>query len=180
MLSLKRATALAERLKIHLLGCCEMVEVVGAVRRDEEQTAHLELLVLPRLPENDADVRKRLTRLAECLTLLTNDLDTSPFLKLAAPRTDYRMLVVNIPAWQVGDVNCRLYVVEQPEEWSSQLLFHTGPERFVERLVEQAAGRGLELLPHGLFKGDRQIVVENEPALFAVLSLRYVDPAQRR
>ena len=54
MLIFNRAAALAERLKIHLLGCCEMVAAVGAVRRGQEQTDHLELLVLPRLPENDA------------------------------------------------------------------------------------------------------------------------------
>lgn len=31
MLIFNRAAALAERLKIHLLGCCEMVAAVGAV-----------------------------------------------------------------------------------------------------------------------------------------------------
>lgn len=196
-LSCKVALALSDRLIAHLAAGCEQVSRMGELRRasdrllaaregvDQDHLAEceaamlsrFELLMLPKLYEEDSR-SDRMAALDRYLHELVQRPELSAFIRLTTPRAhDQRQLLVTLP--KHGEVRCDLYTVPADDEWVTALLYKTGSTGFVSRLEQQAAKLGLELQDNGLFRGDHQLAVDDEAALFQRLGLTYVRPGDR-
>jgi len=66
-----------------------------------------------------------------------------------------------------------------PAEFGSVFFHLTGSAAHVEQARERATARGLTLQSNGLFRGEERIVCEEESALYAALSVPYIEPELR-
>lgn len=94
--------------------------------------------------------------------------------------------VVQIRRQESAAVVVRLYDglevrlhVAQPDTWGATLLWHTGSAAHLQRLSGLAADRGLNLTPHGLYRGETLVDSRTETSVYAELGLPYLAPELR-
>jgi DNA polymerase (family 10) len=77
-----------------------------------------------------------------------------------------------------GKLAVTLYVTV-PAAYGAMLSWFTATPEFLRALQQRAAGRGLELTEHGLYRGEQRVAGATEDEIFSTLALPWIPPENR-
>lgn len=178
MLSLPRAIGIALKLSEKLSTHCERIEISGSIRRARPHVGDIDLVILPKSPEDQARITSYFTTSIKW-TIRTEGSQNCIYQTVLTDNTD---LQVDIFFARPRVVNNDLYNPSTTlSNFGTLLLCRTGSKEHNIYLVEHAKRLGLRWKPYsGVFDQAGQcLAAEHEEDIFKALQLDYVKPELR-
>lgn len=140
-LPLSRAQEVAEELVTLIRSSCERVEIAGSIRRVRPQIGDVELVVIPRIEDEEIVRRGEILPVYERVNKLWQTLDTFvPSYTLKGER--YRQFTWPIDRHVEDPIERRIKVdvfTARPETWGNILLIRTGSAPLSQHVVTRLA-----------------------------------------
>ncbi len=182
---LAEAVAIAEELLEMLEPVTTRREVVGSVRRGKPMVRDIEILAEPALTPVARNLFGEVIAWRDELDCWCREqLDAGVF----GYRLDREGRHANGERYKrltYAGVALDLFICRPPASWGVLEAIRTGPAEFSRRLVTQRGFGGL--LPFGfrvadgaVYRNEERVDVPDERALFVLLGLRWVEPAERQ
>jgi DNA polymerase (family 10) len=163
-----RAKLIADRIVEKLLPFCEKIEIAGSIRRLRPECGDIDIVALPHDRnglESELQTRCTIEKNGEDLIAATLRDGTHLDLWFARPQ------LTTTDMFETRTI---------PGNFGSVLLCRTGSKAHNIGLVEHAKRLSLRWHPHdGVFHGQDPVAAETEEAIFAALSLPFIDPTDR-
>jgi DNA polymerase (family 10) len=132
------------------------VEVAGSYRRKKETVGDLDILCTAKAPQKVIDYFTKYEKIAEVISAGIT-----------------RSTIVLRNALQID-----LRVVEE-ESYGAALHYFTGSKTHVIAIRQLAIEKGLKINEYGVFHKEKSIAAKSEEAVYATLSLPYIEPELR-
>jgi DNA polymerase (family 10) len=132
------------------------VEVAGSYRRKKETVGDLDILCTAKTPQKVIDYFTKYEKIAEVISAGIT-----------------RSTIVLRNALQID-----LRVVEE-ESYGAALHYFTGSKTHVIAIRQLAIEKGLKINEYGVFQKEKSIAAKSEEAVYATLSLPYIEPELR-
>jgi DNA polymerase/3'-5' exonuclease PolX len=166
-MELAQAQTIAQRIKAELAPHCERIEIAGSIRRRKPEVKDVEIVCIPKTIRGGlfGDLIERSPGFRRTVDQWT------PIKGLSHGKYTQRRL----PDGLVLDL-----FTATPENWGLILAIRTGSAEFSHNVL--AAGwvrRGYSSRDGTLYHGDEPVEVREEPDLFRLIALPWVEPERR-
>ena len=174
-MQLKEAEKIANDLKAELTPYCTVIEIAGAIRRQEQEVPEIELVAIPRFEVRPTGQKKLDGGDAtDEHPLLFEWLDANHEIVMGGtPRSDWCIL-------QMDGIRADIITAEMAT-WGYCFMVRTGPDAFMHSMIRKLRDIGLAPMGTGLqnSSGDR-VATPSEMSIFNLVDREYIEPSKRK
>lgn len=170
---LKKARAIAERLKALLEPSCQRMEIAGSIRRRKPEVGDIELLCIPRFVDGIDLLDEMIKGLVAQgrLDFRLNKLGR----RVYGPKN--KLMLLHLPSGIEDDV-----FSTDEHCWPVALVVRTGGEKTNKEIPTRALKRGMRFHAYGrgfTLADGSELACRSEADVFKAVGLRYLEPWER-